>query len=78
MNGQTAYDFNLYDGDSVLVLRPLNDAARSWIDENIYAGEADGTDSPHWFGDGIAIEARYVDGIAGGIVEDGLTLSVSL
>ena len=41
---------------SVYVLKPLTDAAQSWIDEHI------SPDATHW-GGGVAIEARYMQDI---------------
>ena len=59
-------DFQVVDGGSVFLLIPQSDEARTWVDEHIPA------DAPV-FGQGIAVEARYIHPILFGIVEDGLS-----
>lgn len=66
----TEHDFALQDEGSIVVLHPENDAARSWIDENLYA---DG-DGPQWWGGGVVIEPRYVIPVVEGLVKDGFTI----
>lgn len=60
-------DFNLTDHGSIVVLRPMNDEAREWIDFNV-------DPDAQWFGRGVVIEHRYVNDIVEGIVSDGLTI----
>jgi hypothetical protein len=53
-------------GSSVVLLRPMTDAARAWADENLVL------DQWQWFGGAIAIEHRYVENIVEGIRGDGM------
>lgn len=66
----TPFDFTVQDEGTTIVLHPCNDAARSWIDDNICLNN----DEVQWWGGGIVIEHRCFNDIAYGIVEDGLTL----
>ena len=60
-------DFDLIDSGSIWILTALTEAGYDWIAENLPADALT-------FGPGIAIEKRYVDDIAQGIAEDGLTI----
>lgn len=62
-------DFYVESHGSIFLLRPRNDAARSWIDDNLYTDE---DNRPQWFGDAVAIEHRYIDDIVIGINDAGL------
>lgn len=68
--GQLFYDFTLAGGGTLYMLSPLTDAARAWVEANV--NRDDGSFHPHW--PTLAIEARYVDNLLAGIVEDGLTI----
>ena len=59
-------DFTLADHGSIIILAPVSDDARYWIDDNL------DPETP-WFGK--AIERRYFEGIYTGIINDGLTVS---
>jgi len=71
----TPNDFEVANHGSLMLLYPCNDAAREWIDVNIYGTDAD-TGIPEnevqWFGGGIVIEPRYIMDIIDGIEADGL------
>jgi hypothetical protein len=69
----TPYDFRLQDEGTIVVLHPCNDAARTWIDDNIYGHPVDL--NPQWWGGGIVIEHRFVLDILQGIESDGLTVA---
>ena len=60
-------DFSLTDHGSIVVLTPLNNEAREWLDRSI-------DDEAQWFGRGLVIEPRYVGDIVDGIIADGLTV----
>lgn len=64
-------DFYLENHGTVFLLRPRNDAASSWLDDNIYSENAEQT----WFGDALVIEPRYVDDIVLGIIDAGLEVA---
>lgn len=70
-------DFYLEHQGTVALLRPRNDAARSWLDENIYETDDDGVpaNEVQWFGDAVVIEPRYVDDIVFGIIDAGLEVA---
>ena len=61
-------DFNIVDGGSVFLLIPNTEAANAWVDEHL-------PESLLTFGKGIAVEARYIQQIVYGIVEDGLSVA---
>lgn len=44
------------DGGSIVLVRPLTDAAREWIEENV---EIDA----QWLGESLAVERRYARAI---------------
>lgn len=60
-------DFFIANHGSVVILTPMTDNAREWVDERIPV-DALG------FGRGICIEPRYLDDIIDGITGDGLTI----
>lgn len=66
----TPFDFRVQDEGTIVILHPLNDAARSWIDERLYG---DG-DTPMWWGGGVVIDHGMLDAIADGITDEGLTI----
>ena len=63
-------DFNLENHGSLFLLRPLNSAAKDWMNEHLPM------DNPktHFWGDAVVIEPRYVAPIVDGIIGDGLVL----
>jgi len=62
-------DFALEGHGSVVLLRPLTDAGRAWIDTHVHV--------EHWmrWGDAICVEPRYVVDLVAGFVGEGLTLA---
>lgn len=66
----TPHDFRIQDEGTIVVLHPLNDCAREWIGDHLYAGD----DGPQWWGGGVVIEHRYAGDIITGIAQDGLTI----
>lgn len=63
----TDRDFHIEDNFSLILLRPLTDAAREWTGEHI----PDAT----WFGTAVVVEHRYIADIVEGIKNDGLTFA---
>lgn len=61
-------DFTLIDCGSIMLLRPWNDSARSWIHEYV------GAEPWQWFGACLAIERRYVATLVAGFLGDGFTM----
>jgi hypothetical protein len=60
-------DFTFINHGSVTTLKPVSDAAKEWVSENIAA------DATYWAG-AVVIEPRYVADIIDGIHADGLTV----
>jgi hypothetical protein len=50
---------------SIILLRPLNDAAEAWLDDNVQ------TEGWQWFGGALATEPRMVLPVLEGFVADG-------
>lgn len=61
-----AVDFEVSNGGTIFLIRPLTAAAREWVSENLTL------ESWQWFGGGFAVEHRYVVDIVAGIREAGL------
>ena len=61
-------DFEIADHGSIIILKPLNDYARYWIDDNL---DPEG----QWGFGGAVIERRFFEPIYDGLVADGLTIS---
>lgn len=60
-------DFEIVHGGSVSLLVPLTREARRWLDDSI------GEDAMY-FGNSLAVEARYLGQIVEGILFSGLTI----
>lgn len=68
----TPHDFRVQNEGSIVVLHPCNDAARSWIDANLYENSDD--EPLTWWGGGVVVEHRFVEEILNGISDAGLTV----
>jgi hypothetical protein len=62
-------DFIVENHGSIILLRPITDAAREWVQEHI--GEDNGY-QPYW--PTVLVEPRYLGPIIDGIVEHGLSV----
>lgn len=60
-------DFSLENYGSILLLRPLSDSGRAWVEEHI--GRDNGF-QPYW--PTVVIEPRYVADVLEGINSDGM------
>jgi hypothetical protein len=67
----TETDFTVGNHGSIFILQPMNDAARSWIDVNLYEGD----DGPQWWGGGVVVEHRFIGDIVEGAIAEGLSVS---
>jgi hypothetical protein len=65
-------DFIVEDHGSIILLRPITDAAREWVEE--YIGEDNGYQGL-W--PTVTIEGRYLARIIDGIREDGLAIEAA-
>ena len=59
-------DFIIQNEGSILLFRPLTDAAREWIEEHL---QEDAT----WFGEALVVQHRYASDLAMGMLAAGLT-----
>ena len=46
-------DFQITDQGTIILIRPLNEAARQWLDENVV------TEPWQWVNDALCVEARF-------------------
>jgi hypothetical protein len=53
---------------TVLLLNPESEAGEQWIRDNVHA------ESWQWFGGSLALEPRYMDDVACGIRDAGLSI----
>lgn len=68
---KTEADFFIENYGSILLLRPVNDSARLWVEENI---RRDNGFQPYF--PTVVIEHRYVADIIVGIQQDGLAVGI--
>jgi len=61
-------DVSISKHGTLFLFRPNTDAAKSWITEHV-AGDA------LWFGGALAVEHRYAEDLAAGMLEDGLVIA---
>lgn len=61
-------DFDIADHGSIIILRPLTEDARYWVDDNL-------SPDTQWFAGGAAVERRYFPPIYAGVLDAGLTIS---
>lgn len=69
-SSRTELDFTLENHGSLFLLRPLNSAARDWMNEHL---PMDNPEIQFW-GDAVVVEPRHVAPIVDGIIGDGLVL----
>jgi hypothetical protein len=65
-------DHEVTDSGSIIMIRPISDAARDWIDENVYS------EPWQWMGDSLCIDTRYAGALLYGMQEDGLVSNVTV
>lgn len=61
-------DFDVVNGGSVFLLILVSEGAKAWVEEYL-------PDDAPSFGNGIAVEARYIGEILNGIQEAGFSFS---
>lgn len=64
---KTTADFEIQDEGSIVLFRPLSEAAKEWVRECL-------PDDAQWFGDAVAVEHRYASNIIVGITSDGMEI----
>jgi hypothetical protein len=61
----TKYDVTVENHGSIFLVRPLTDAAKTWIKENV-------DPEAQYHGDALAVEHKYIQDIVDGMIENGL------
>lgn len=64
-------DFLINGGGTVYIVTPQTPEAREWLDDNVVHAET------IWFAGGIAVEHRYIEELAAGILEAGFTVELN-
>jgi hypothetical protein len=59
-------DFIIRNEGTILLFRPLTDAAREWLEENVQA-------DAQWFRGALVVEHRYAGDLAVGLIQAGFT-----
>jgi hypothetical protein len=62
-------DFQIADRGNVILIRPLNEAARRWLDENVVS------EPWQWLDGGLAVDHRLARDLVEGIEAAGLSIS---
>jgi hypothetical protein len=60
-------DFEVSDGGTVSLFKPLTRAAHAWVDEHM-------PDDATWVGGAVVVERRYIGPVVGGAIGDGLVV----
>jgi len=60
-------DATVENHGSIALVRPLTDAARDWLHENVHEGAS-------YFGSALAVEPRYVAQLVEGMIGAGLVI----
>jgi len=60
--------FNVEDHDSIVLVRPLTDDVRSWLERYTLYPET------IWFGGALVVEPRYVAPLVDALIEEGYAM----
>lgn len=61
-----AHDFEVEDHGTIVMVRPVSEAAKAWVEENVYL------EGWQWFGDAFSCEPRMAGALVDGMVDFGL------
>lgn len=61
-------DLIVWNGGSLMMVRPVSEAGKRWLDETA-------PDNAQFLGDSMAVEWRYIEGVVEAAREDGLTVA---
>ena len=61
-------DVSVEDHGSIILVRPITNAAKGWIHENVQY-------DAQWFGGALAVESRYLGGLIAGMRDSGLEVN---
>ena len=62
-------DFQITDQGSIFLIRPLNEAARQWLDENVV------TEAWQWVEGALCVEARFARELVAEITDAGFEIT---
>ena len=62
-------DFTISDQGSIFLIRPLNDAARQWLDENVVA------EPWQWVQGALCVDARFARELVAEITDAGFEIT---
>jgi hypothetical protein len=62
-------DIEIENHGSIMLLRPVSDSGRAWVEENVYQD-----DETQYWGNALVVEPRYISDIFFGAMEDGLSV----
>ena len=65
---ETAIDFDINNHGSVILINPLTEDGKQWLDENTDIANR------QFFGSALAVEPRYLDYLIEGMIADGLSI----
>lgn len=60
-------DVTVANHGTIFLFKPETDAAKAWIEEHVSA-------DAQWFGKSLAVEHRYAENLAAGMLEAGLVV----
>lgn len=60
-------DFFVNDQGTLVLITPLNDAARAWLKEHVQ-------EDAQWFGRALVVEHRYANDLIEGILGEGFSI----
>ena len=63
-------DVEVYNDGSTFVFKPLTDAAKAWVKENVSLESWQ-----KWAGDSFVVEHRFAENVARGMLEAGLVVA---
>lgn len=62
-------DVLIADHGSVMIVTPMTDMAREWVEDNVVTDQ--------WWGRGFAVEPRFMMDLAAGMEDAGLNIATS-
>lgn len=65
-----AYDFEVNDQGSIVLITPMNENASEWMGENVQ------TESWQWMGPSLGVDHRCAQALLDGIEEEGFTVGM--
>lgn len=68
MSKHDAPDVSVENHGSIMLFRLLTPAAQEWVDDNV-------ADDAQFLGNGLAVEPRYAENLASGMIDAGLAVA---